>query len=256
MTASNHCPLESSPRRCETGVPADPAVAVELQRLAGAGVKLGAALSVWTDRQGRRRSAREVIEHACRIRVEDTTGLFEYLFLDFSPKRSSAALQRMVTRMRGGASCPAGGWEEVMTNTFDPEFGGEARPPRGTAMHAKSLAILRGADWRIRSIRAARGQASALAREDLRFIDWVRRHRPSAVPVLKIGVPELLLHRFALLSRRVQGALLRRWAGAAARLGFTLTYPLFVSAPNRTGPYDSRIFDTYELQRELLQQPP
>jgi hypothetical protein len=244
-SAANQCDR----RACYTLAPNRPEVRDELMRLKDAGIKLGAAINTARTVGGKRRTVKDVVNHACRIKKR-SGHLYDWLFLDFmrsQPKRLAIA-----NRIKRGKGCSAGGWK-IVTNSSG--YKKSIKMPSGAAAHAKRFSLLVGKRKAVRKrlIKASRGKRSVLVEADRRFIRDVKRKYPEAWPVLKLEAPNQTGRVFAKLSTKVQRGLLERWAAASRRMGFKVIHPLFVYPAGKGHTvYDSVSEGTYDLLVKLI----
>jgi hypothetical protein len=243
-SAANQCDR----RACYTLAPNRPSVRDALMALKEAGIKLGAAINTARTVGGKRRTVKDVVDHACRMKKR-VGRLYDWLFLDFmrsQPKRLAIA-----NRIKRGKGCPAGGWK-LITNSSG--YKKSIRMPSGAAAHAKRFSLLVGNRKVVRKrlIKAARGKRSVLVESDRRFLRDVKRKYAEAWPILKLEAPNQT-GAFSTLSTKVQRSLLKRWAVASRRMGFKVIHPLFVYPAGKGHTvYDSVREGTYDLIADLI----
>lgn len=236
---------------CYTLKPNRPSVAAEMRRLRDAGIKLGAAVNIARTKGGKRRTVKDVVNHACRIKKADKGNFYSWIFLDFS--RSQPKRREIGNRIRKGTGCSAGGWK-IVTNSSG--YKRTLRMPNGAVAHAKRFSLLVGGTKkqikkRLRA--AANGKRSVLAANDRRFITDVKRKYPRSYPILKLEVPHQSGKIFAQMPANVQRKLLERWAKVGRRKGFKIIYPLFVFPSGNYVAYDSVAEGTYDTMVGLME---
>jgi hypothetical protein len=262
-STGNRCPRPSpEAKRCHLAQPGNPVVAEWLYRLKEAGIKLGVGINAYY-RKKKPRPVRGVIRHACALNEADTSGLYDFLFLDFPLQRSDRALQTLIDKIHRGRRCPAGGWRLIMTNDTFFHSPNAASPADRVWVHAKRFELLDGEEdrardrgkvpeWKEKARLAAAGRIPSILAEDRSFIRQIRRRHPNSHAVLKLEVSYQTGDRFGKLSTRNQKRLLKRWSAAQRRQGFKLIYPLYVHRGRAEHHYDSRAEGTYRLIRRLI----
>lgn len=280
--ARNDCSIAPG-SECTTGVPVttEPCPSVTLppaqytvstpycalRGLKDVGIELGVVVGAAGDEdEGTKppRSVQDITYQACRIRQADTTGLYDFMFLDLAFKLGDTNLVDVVTKLQGGTywnpatgayePCPYGGWPKLITNdTTYPQ----RTLATGAWGHAKSFALLTGNDWEQHAIDAAAGTFPAIRDEDTNFVHDVHTQDPGSHPVLRFEVPSQT-DRFAQLDGNVQCSLFNKWAKAQKQSSngndqFSILYAFYVHAlPDKPRTYDSLFRGTFQRQRELV----
>ncbi len=244
-------------------LPESPAVLERLVALRDSGTKLGVSVNAFYAhgaRRGESKTVADVLDEGCAM-LEGSEGLYEWVFLDFALSRTSKELRRLVSGLETGRRCGGLGWDHVVTNSTNWKNADSARLPPNASAHGGRLAVMNNGPedssnrWKERARLAAAGRYPAIGVNDRAFIEKVRTVSPASTPLLKLEVPHQTSN-FASLSGRVQRSLLRQWASARDRLGFDLIFPLFVHKRSTANAYDSRVEETFQLQRRLLHDSP
>ena len=234
-----------------TEVPAKGTVELQvLQRLAGAGIKLGVAV----DTYGNGRSTKSVIHQAKQIFAAsgDSGGVYDWIFLDHACDRTPAGHEGLNDLQDIVDGVAAAGWSRIMINATGFGPSDLTYLPERTWGMAKHYDLFDG-NWRAAVQKVVQTHTGEVTSGDRGFIDYVNENRPGSAAILKLEVSSESL-RFRQLSLSDQTTLLQLWAQQGPRLGFHNIYPLFIPNGNPADGYDSLTVGTFWEQRSLMQQ--